>query len=202
MSGKGRMALLGVLVIALVGTTQAALAHFQTGVYTWSKCGSGGHRVDPINIVFYSWGNTAQTVEQIVHHAGWTNSSGSSQSFKSHGSCGAMQAQRASGGLVSSRYHIRLRQTPHTVQGLGTTTVGDAHHEDLVIPCGHAVDKNGSNGSGFDQGRRTLRTEFSSAGHAWSSVYWGNTQNFKQCDDDYAGSDGWVVFVKIHSNDH
>ena len=93
----------------------------------------------------------------------------------------------------------------HTDDDLGWTAVGAAHHEDLVlfpVPCGHAVDSNGSRGSGFDQGRDELRDRFAAAGHAWYRVWWGNTQSFKQCDGDYAASDGWTVFVQLHQVNH
>lgn len=87
---------------------------------------------------------------------------------------------------------------------LGWTTTGDAHHEDLVMfpPCGHAVDESGPEGSGFDQARDELRARFTVAGHATSVVWWGNTQSFRQCDGDYAGSDGWAVFIELHQVNH
>jgi len=40
------------------------------------------------------------------------------------------------------------------------------------------------------------------AGHSSSRVWWGNTQSFKQCDGDYAASDGWTVFVSLHQVNH
>ncbi|MEJ7569171.1 MAG: hypothetical protein WKF41_13000 [Gaiellaceae bacterium] len=80
----------------------------------------------------------------------------------------------------------------HTDTTLRWTTIGDAHHEDLTY-CGHAVDANGANGSGFDQGRQNLRINLENGGHSWRSEFWGNTQNFQQCDGDYASSDGYTV---------
>jgi len=41
-----------------------------------------------------------------------------------------------------------------------------------------------------------------SAGHSSYRVWWGNTQSFKQCDGDYAGSDGWTVFIELHRVGH
>jgi hypothetical protein len=99
---------------------------------------------------------------------------------------------------------VRLRGQ-HKDSVLRWTTTGDAHHEDLVffpVPCGHAVDSNGGGGSGFDQGRDELETGFAAAGHATRRVWWGNTQSFKQCDGDYAASDGWTLFVELHQVNH
>ena len=80
----------------------------------------------------------------------------------------------------------------------GRTARGDAHHEDTIVyPGCHAVDANGPDGSGFDQGRRRLRELFAAGGHGWRSQFWGNTRSFRQCDGDYAGSDGYVVFLRV-----
>ena len=106
---------------------------------------------------------------------------------------------RPAGELASARYHVRVRGQ-HQDAALGWVAVVGAHHEDLVlvpIPCGHAVDSNGPSGSGFDQGRNELERRFAVPGHPTSRVWWGNTQSFKQCDGDYAASDGWTVFVAL-----
>ncbi len=183
--------------VALVAAT-SAYAHFETGRFTHSRCaGTAESRVDPINVVFWDWATWDRAADQLAAHAGWTNASGSEQFFFDHGSCHAMSGQRASGGASSTRFHIRVHPV-HWDSQLGWTAVGDAHHEDLVFPCGHAVDANGPAGSGFDQGRRELRARMEQGGHGWRSEWWGNTANFRQCDGDYAGSDGYTVFVRVH----
>jgi hypothetical protein len=196
--------LLPALVIAALGVAGAARAHFDSGErHTQRECPpSGSTRVDPVNVVFYGWGTWGRAVSQIEAHAGWTATSGSTQFFVDHGGCRAPHAQRASG--TGSRFHVRIRGQ-HPDPELGWTATGDAHHEDLVLlplPCGHAVDSNGPGGSGFDQGRDELRDRFAAAGHPWHEVWWGNTQSFKQCDGDYAGSDGWTLFVELHQVNH
>jgi hypothetical protein len=203
--GGGSKRLAVVLGVLLAGAVPAG-GHFQTAVYTFKSCDANAKRVDPINMLFYWSATAAQTLEQIQQHSGWSSTSGSQQYFRSHGACNPKAGQRASAGSTSSRYHIRVRGTYHWAEGIGFTSVGDAHHEDFTwctpTILGHAVDKNGDQGSGFDMGRRRLRAHFQNAGHKWGRVFWGNTRNFKQCDGDYAGSDGWVVSVRIHSNDH
>ena len=181
-----------------------AVAHFDAASpYTHAGCPAAvAKRVDPINVVFTGWGTWGRAESQIQSHAGWTATSGSVQSFVDHGACRPMHTQRASG--EGTRFHVRLRgQHPDAV--LGCTATGDAHHEDLVVfpaPCGHAVDSNGPDGSGFDQGRDELERRFVSAGHPSGRAWWGNTQSFKQCDGDYAASDGWVVFIELHQVNH
>ncbi len=194
------------LVAALLASfaVTPALAHFDASdPYTHAACpASAANRVDPVNVVFTGWGTWARAASQVESHAGWTATSGSTQFFAEHGGCVPIHAQRASG--QGSRFHVRLRGQ-HPDAALGWTAFASAHHEDLVLfplPCGHAVDSNGSAGSGFDQGRDELQRRFASAGHASSRVWSGNTQSFKQCDGDYAGSDGWTVFIQVHQAGH
>ncbi len=188
--------------LALVGTP--ALAHFDSvDRYTHRSCpASGANRIDPVNVVFTTWGTWGRAESQIEAHAGWAAVSGSTQSFADHASCASMHTQRASGH--GSRFHIRVRGQ-HPDASFGWTATASAHHEDLVLvplACGHAVDANGPAGSGFDQGRDELVSRFTSAGHTSYRVWWGNTQSFKQCDGDYASSDGWTAFIQLHQVSH
>jgi hypothetical protein len=193
-----------VAVVLFAGVVTPARGHLDAAEpYTHRSCpAAASGRVDPVNVVFYGWGTWGRAVSQIEAHAGWTATSGSEQSFVDHGGCHPMHGQRASGD--GSRFHIRVRGQ-HPDAELGWTATGDAHREDLVVfpwPCGHAVDSNGPGGSGFDQGRDEVRDRFAAAGHAWYVEWWGNTQSFKQCDGDFAGSDGWTLFVQLHQVNH
>ena len=202
----GRFAVLVALTTGVLGlfTVRPAFAHFDVSDrYTHRSCpATVANRTDPVNVVFTGWGTWGRAESQIESHADWSATTGTTQSFVDHGSCFPMHSQHASG--QASRFHVRLRgQHPDAV--LGWTTTGDAHHEDLVafpVPCGHAVDSNGPGGSGFDQGRDELEGRFSAAGHSTRWEWWGNTQSFKQCDGDYAASDGWTVFIQLHQVNH
>jgi hypothetical protein len=190
--------------VVLAAGAGAAHAHLDGGApYTHEGCpASFENRVDPVNVVFTGWGTWGRAESQIESHAGWTTTSGTTHSFVDHGACRPMHTQRASG--EGTRFHVRVRGQ-HPDAALGWTATGDAHHEDLVVfpvPCGHAVDSNGPGGSGFDQGRDELARRFASAGHRTERVWWGNTESFKQCDGDYAASDGWVVLIDLHQVNH
>jgi hypothetical protein len=190
------------LALGLAGTV--AVAHFdRTSPYTHAGCpATPGNRVDPINVVFTGWGTWGRVESQIETHAGWTAGSGSEQSFVDHDVCRPLHTQRANG--ERTRFHVRIRGQ-HPDAALGWTATGDAHHEDLVlfpVACGHAVDSSGPEGSGFDQGRDELERRFAGAGHASQRVWWGNSQSFKQCDGDYAASDGWTALIELHQVNH
>jgi hypothetical protein len=201
----GRLLLVSVLTAAGALVSAAATsAHFDaSGRYTHRSCpAAASTRSDPVNVVLHAWGTWGRAQSQIESHVGWPATSGSIQYFLDHGGCSAQHAQRASG--EGSRFHVRLRGH-HWDPALGWATAAAAHHEDLVLfplPCGHAVDANGPGGSGFDQGRDALEAAFAAAGHATSRTWWGNTQSFKQCDGDYAASDGWTLFVRLHQVNH
>lgn len=179
-------------------------AHFDAqGRYTHAACpAAASTRSDPVNVVFHAWGTWGRVQSQVESHTGWSSSTGSVQLFVDHGACSPQHTQRASG--EGSRHHVRVRGQ-HWDAALGWAALAAAHHEDLVlfpVPCGHAVDANGPGGSGFDQGRDELERRFREAGHATSRAWWGNTQSFRQCDGDYASSDGWTLFVRLHRVSH
>jgi hypothetical protein len=207
--GRGLALLVPLVACAVVlAFANPADAHFQTYEYTLSGCPADYSRqVDPINIVFWNKADGGTTKSNVQFHPLWYVGGGSTQYFSSHSVCGVMYSQDASNCAICTRYHIRYRKTYHSDDVLGTTSRGDAHHEDWVTTChfglgGHAVDKNGDNGSGFDQGRRKLRLGFDGQpGHPWYSTFWDNMRNFKQCDGDYAGSDGYTVYIKL-PHDH
>jgi hypothetical protein len=202
----GRFLVVSLLAVgfSLAAGAATTSAHFDASArYTHRGCSAGAStRSDPVNVVFHGWGTWGRAASQVESHAGWKSTSGSGQLFLDHGACSVQHVQRASG--EASRFHVRLRGQ-HWDPALGWAAAAAAHHEDLVLfplPCGHAVDANGPGGSGFDQGRDALAAAFAVAGHATSRAWWGNTQSFKQCDGDYAASDGWTVFVGLHQVNH
>jgi hypothetical protein len=158
----------------------------------------GDHAIDPINFEFHGdSANVDGTNSNMHYHTDWDEHGGSDQwlSVKvDPGNYGCRVEQHQPATLdeihVSDRFHIRLWNIPNS-SGDGKKTVGDAHHEDFVITCGDAVDSNGSTGSGFDWGRRRLFNRFDAEGHPVDSAYWGNDRDFKQCDGDWAGSNGY-----------
>ena len=174
-----------------------ARAHWRSYPYSLKACpAESAHQVDPVTVLFYRHGWALRSLNHIEYHTGWHNESGSTQRFQSHGRCGRMHGQRASRCGMCTRFHVRVRRTYHGDGTLGITSLATPHHEDWVWYCGHAVDKNGAEGSGFDQGRRRL-SYLMGRRHGSSLRYWGNDRDFKQCDGDYAGSNGYVRYIPI-----
>jgi hypothetical protein len=202
----GRLVALAAVLIGLAfpGT---AWAHFQSGFYSHDNSGCAS-RVDPITVVFYGYATASRTSNHIKFHTGWGGGSGGNQYFASHGECGGTTYQDYSACGTCTRYHVRMRQTYDDDATFGTTTTGTPHHEDWTY-CGHAVDKGGVNlggggQSGFDQGRSRIYTALASAsGHGYGGdSNWGNTQEFQQCDHDWAGSHGSVFWFRIPNTSH
>jgi hypothetical protein len=186
---RTNMVAMSVMSLCLVLTpVQPALADFNTTVYTRGSNCSG--RKDPINFVF--WGPNAwwdKAGNHVQHHTGWGVPNASRQTTNVHGTCYLDGTQRASGAFYESRYHIRIFYAHYDRNY--SYSVGDAHWE-AAIYCGHAVPPNG-----FDGGKNVLRDLMRRGGHTVSTVWWGNTDRFKQCNGKYAGSDGYTVRAYI-----
>jgi len=193
-------------MVAAFAASASSGVNLDSWPYTHTACpGNSSNRADPVNFALYDHGTIGRITNQVSYHAHWSDTGGSTQSFgeRSTGSCFHMDAQAASGNVWNSRYHIRFHHLTKQDPSYFDVTVGDAHHEDFVWTCpGHAVDQDGPQGSGFDQGRRNLRQNMEAGGHYWWSTWWGNTQQFTQCDGGVANSDGYTVFVQIHSWNH
>jgi hypothetical protein len=205
-------------VLVLAGLALGAVsaeAHWERSEYSYSAgCGSGDH-VDPIGVVFFgSAGHIFPVRRDVAKHTGWNSYPLQGNQFiRDHGGCRGVDAQLASNhGIPLSRFHVRLWQKVHPDQKGRWETVGTPHHEDWVQSCkggrgGHAIDKGAVDrgqewrtrtGSGFDWGRRTLVEDYrGSRHHQVSNAYWGNTASKKQCDGDYAGSNGNVAWVSV-----
>ncbi|MEV4421852.1 hypothetical protein AB0L40_17985 [Patulibacter sp. NPDC049589] len=138
-------------------------------------------------------------VESMIEHAGnWKVHTGGAQDGKSHGVCGPVDAQTASGDLT--RFHVRLFAN-YDLDLKGRREVFATPHYEEFGTCGHAVASNTSNisGSGFDQGRIQLTNLMVNDGYSiGDNQNWGNTQNFMQCNGDIAGSTGSVYWILTH----
>jgi len=196
--------------IACVGSYPAkALWIGESEFYSWSEeicTAADAEQVDPVGVVFQgSHANGLGAAKAVQSHAGWAVATGDKQGLfvnmfgGGNYGCRSTTYQRASGSL--GRFHIRLWFIPASKEKPKLKTVGTPHHEDVVAfpPCGHAVDSNGPTGSGFDWGRREVSERMFEGGHvAQINQYWGNTANFKQCDGDWAGSNGTGVRIPLN----
>jgi hypothetical protein len=108
---------------------------------------------------------------------------------------------------------VRARRTAYEHPQFGITTLATPHHEDHIVTdewdCVHAVDKGGIDKgenlySGFDWGRDELWAWMKnySDHHPSEYVRWNNTREFKQCDEDWAGSHGAVVWIGVPDTYH
>lgn len=184
--------------------------------YTYKKGTSCKHPVDPINVVFYGRDATAGRTDAYVRkYLHWGDATDSSTQGFITPRCRLAAHQRADGPTDETRFHVRLRQRDRKKGERRRFTVGDAHHEDFTgvgpfngcdIDGGHAVDKGavdrrpedrGATGSGFDRGRRKMAARWRARGRRPTYKNKKNTRSFKQCDGDYAGSDGSVAYMSI-----
>lgn len=210
----------GAAVAELVGVGMQASAHLDPGtdqsMYTYgsSNCAVES-RKDPINLVFVGVNGLSSDVREHAarsNHGGWDNHDGGTQYFIDHfGICQPHDDQSASGTL--DRYHMRYNQgdidgSPDWDPTWRYYTLGAVHYEEFksfeewpdCFPSNHAVlgnDEDPGGLGGFNLGREqvwalwvTQARDHSVLADAQSDGDWGNIQRFKQCDDDYAWSDG------------
>jgi hypothetical protein len=195
----GPVALLaGLAFLAVNGSAAYRTSHY---TYNDSTCHK---RSDPVNLILSGPNATAGYVgDRVYLVTGWNSHSGSTQRFLTGGKCSKMDGQLASGTF--GRYHVRWNRLAGRNRRGQPGVSADPHHEDwaCALPPFHAVDKGSvdpahydptDQGSGFDQGRRELIEQFGGKA-GWAN--WGNTKAFKQCDGDWAGSDGWTAFVQM-----
>ena len=197
-----RMVPLVLAVVALSAAPSPASASWERSNFSYSSSDCRKEKAsDPVGVVFY--GTAAYEWYMVGHirwHTGWRGSHGARQWIRDEHQCDPTDFGASSGKF--SRFHIRIWQKASRYKGV-YTTVGTPHHEDFTY-CGHAVDKGTkenptSNGSGFDWGRRELVAKFRTRGarHRVTDHYWGNTRSFKQCDGDWAGSNGNVAWIQV-----
>jgi len=192
-----------------------------SGPYAYGSDDCSGGLSDPIGVIFKGKrGGPSNVSAKIRAYTGWGyDENGGAQGVKvkqKDGTykCRSTDRSRAEAPeyVPASRYHVRLWGVPATYETSVIKTVGTPHHEDwkTVSPqnpdCtgktglgNHAVDQNGKDGSGFDKGRHQLKWKFEDYGYNPEVEEWGNSEVFKQCDDGWAGSDGWGITIVINN---
>jgi hypothetical protein len=126
-------------------------------------------------------------------------------------------------GLGNDRWHLRMWQTPQNrLSGENFFVETTPHREDWHFGdgvanknnCGtgpgtgsHAVERGAidrgpsfyeGHGSGFDRARRFVDRAYShTSRHQIRRGYFGNTRSVKQCDGEYAGSNGQGLFILV-----
>jgi hypothetical protein len=219
-------ALTAVLAMALSIVPMAnAIGLGPSGWYSFndSNCNEASH-TDPIGVLFRGRRASAHNVaNQIGIHAGWWASASKGQYLWVLLNGGGYDCREANESVAESsdlgpysRFHTRLWFIPATNGSSELKTIGTPHHEDWKFhnPFGgdhctgatgvgsHAVDRGGVNQSthesGYDKGRHRLREAFENGGHAVQSAEWGNTAEFEQCDEEWAGSDGYGLNIWVN----
>ncbi len=157
----------------------------------------------------------------ITRHVGWTRHNTDNifrQDSKTDHGCVENPGDTdlaSTSGFGNDRYHLRmwdLRGNRYSNQNFYASTTphkehwvwGDGQNNDNDCGTGpgtgsHAVDATtSSQASGFDLARRRMRQAY--LGHSRHPVeddYFGNTQQVKQCDGQFAGSNGNGVLIRV-----
>ena len=204
-------------------------AHFESAPYNYGD-GACTQAVDPINFGFYgdqAWASKSSYM--FGFHLGWGETNvESGKYFFDHGVCEYQHFARASGTFYQTRFHTRGHRLRERDTRNRWETVTGTHFEDITnseginpFPC-HAVRENNPDGTGGgfnyarDEARRGIPwpphkdgwsyyVKYGETSSPYSLPYrlfaWGNTAAFRQCDGQYAWSDGWVDWKSMYSGD-
>lgn len=213
MIGLQRLTGICSVALLLLALPTAAGAQWAPGHYSHrdSNCLSVSNRVDPVTLVWYFDATIGRVASHVQSHMGWTNRDGSGQWFKvtdNPAYCvytggNGTNYQRASAGGSSTRSHVRYADDAFDNSAQwGYTVFGTPHYETYNYgpSCWggqHAV----SSPNGFITARNAIYNAFKNAGHTVAGYKdWGNTQQMKQCDGEYASnSDGRAYFIRVSS---
>lgn len=176
--------------------------------YSFSNESCSSNLVDPVGVVFAGTNASAENAgNAMAYHANWYYGGAAGQSlnvFRQTSSriCKPSNDGRNSVGLGpqgTSRFHARYWLSREI--GGYPKTVATPHYERVTCGTNHAVIGNGNGPggrSGFTYAKHELKQLFELGGHATSSVYWGNTRSFQQCNGNWAGGDGYLAVIYLN----
>jgi len=135
-------------------------------IFRDSACSAGSNEADPVNVLFWNYGNQETTLYHFMQHVGWGDNLLSGDMFLRHHNqfCQKQTADKANGGL--DRDHIRFFNVNDSDPALGLWTAAAIHFDQFVLPCGHI-------GRSFNIERDNLMAMFSQAGdHPTERIQW------------------------------
>ena len=163
--------------------------------------GSASSRSDPVNVVFHGWGTWGRAQSQVEFHAAWSTGSGSDQVFLDHGGCSvstrSVRAARARASTSVSAASTGTRRSGGRPRGPRTTMT-----RPLPVPVRARRRRERARRQRLRPGPRRARGGVRCGWARDHRAWWGNTQSLKQCDGDFAASDGWTLFVPLHQVNH
>lgn len=180
------------LYFAVVGlSTVYADFNVDDRIYRDSGC-SAGNRADPVNVLFWNFGDNNHSVNHFMEHVGWNNPLGVMMYLKHHNQlCQGNTAQRASDCPTCSRDHLRFFNVNDDDPGLGLWTAG-AIHFDQVCLWQHI-------GRSFNIERDNLLFFFSQGpDHPTQNIQWVNSYEiYLPCVDVWESVDGKLGKISI-----
>ncbi len=159
------------VVLFFLAITNAAIVKADFNIYHRifrdSACSAGSNEADPVNVLFWNFGDQESTLSHFQQHVGWGDSWFSGDMFLRHHNqfCQIRTADKASG--LGDRDHIRFFNVNDNDPTLGLWTAASIHFDQLYGTCGHI-------GRSFNIERDNLMAMFAQAGHhPTERVEWG-----------------------------
>ena len=184
------------LVLFFVTITNVAVVTADFNIYHRifrdSACSMGSNEADPVNLLFWNYGDNDNSVYHFMNHVGWGfDNTGSSMYLRHNQFCQKVTADKASDWALSSRDHIRFFNVNDSDPILGLWTAGSVHYDQLTLNCGHL-------GRSFNIERDNLMEMFSQSGHhPTERIQWTDPYEILLCSGEQEPVDGVLGKISI-----
>lgn len=191
------MSVFALALSVLLGVQLSADAHSNHLWHDWYLYNSSSctQVLDPVNLEFSVWGIPTNT-ETHITGAGWSNTSGSTQYFKDHGTCTSMDfsGATASDG-TSGRQHVRTEYHNYSTP-VGWVSFGAAHDDYRHGLCqfNHPHSYNGPRNAL----NNAIATSFGHS-HNWQTL-WNGAQVTRTDCSEIVTNDGYHIRIAIPSH--
>lgn len=185
------------VVLSFLAITNVAVVNADFNIYHRifrdSACSSGTNEADPVNVLFWNYGDHDSSVRHFMQHVGWGyDNTGSPMYLRHHTQlCQEATADKASDHPLTSRDHIRFFNVNDNDPMLGLWTAASVHFDQLTLTCGHI-------GRSFNIERDNLMAMFARTGHhPTEKIRWVDPYRILLCSGELEDVDGQLGKISI-----
>lgn len=160
-----------------------------------TNCGLNNLK-DPLNVLYWNYGDNDRSVNHFMAHVGWSNTQGAMLYMYHHnGSCQGQTATRANGSLFSERKHLRFFNVNDSDSVYGLWTAGGVHWDEFCDFVHRGID--------FNIMRDNLLSFFTQPEHPTATFQFDEGYSlWIECLNYYEPVDGKMGKISIPSTSH
>ncbi len=193
------------VVLFFLAITNVAVVNADFNIYHRifrdSACSSGANEADPVNVLFWNYGDQDSTLIHFGQHVGWGfDNTGTPMYLRHHSQfCQQATADKASDGWWANRDHIRFFNVNDRDPVLGLWTAASVHFDQLGwCPGPGGVPILTHIGRSFNIERDNLMAMFAQAGHhSTERIQWVDPYEILLCSGEREPVDGLLGKISI-----